>query len=113
MLSNKVRICAACFVALFFFLVGQRSATAQSWSNGYGYRRAITVDHTKVANSDQTNFPILISGTFSYLATIENGGDLTSANGYDIIFTSDAAGTTALSYEREFYSSVTGTAIFW
>src|SRR6266404_3620009 len=113
MISKRLRVLFACFVGLIFAFAVQERAVAQGWSNGYGYRRAITIDHTKVANSDQTNFSVLISGTFSYLATIENGGDLTSANGYDIIFTSDAAGTTPLSYERASYSSVTGAAIFW
>src|SRR5882724_4516578 len=88
-------------------------AQSQSWSNGYVFRRAITIDHTKVPNSDQTNFPILVSGTYSYLATVANGGNVTSANGYDIVFTSDAAGTTALAYERESYSSTTGAVLFW
>src|SRR6185503_17837001 len=37
--------------------------------NGYSYQRAITIDHTKVPNTDQTNFPMLISGVYSYLAT--------------------------------------------
>ena len=27
--------------------------------NGYAYRRAITIDHTKVPNTDQLNFPVL------------------------------------------------------
>ena len=59
------------------------------WPNGYSYRRTITIDHTKVPSTDQSNFPVLFSGTYSYLATTSNGGNVTSANGYDIIFTSD------------------------
>src|SRR5579859_3760294 len=90
-----------------------RPAMAQTWSNGYAYRRAITIDHTKVPNTDQSNFPILITGTYSYLATIPNGGDVTSSNGYDITFTSDAAGTTTLAFEREAYSAADGTVTFW
>src|ERR1700736_7070434 len=86
---------------------------AQSWSNGYVRRRTITIDHTKVPNTDQTNFPVLISGTYPYLATTANGGNVRSANGYDIIFTSDAAGTSNLTFERESYNPTTGTATFW
>src|SRR5260221_7780912 len=89
------------------------STDAQTWSNGYGYRRPITIDHTKVPNTDQSNFPVLISGIYSYLATISNGGNVTSNNGYDIIFTSDAAGTTVLPYERESYNYFTGSVLLW
>jgi RHS repeat-associated protein len=88
-------------------------APAQTWSNGYTGRRVITIDHTKVPNTDQSNFPLLVSGTYSDLATTSNGGNVTSATGYDIIFTSDAAGSTLLAFEREGYSSTTGSVNFW
>jgi hypothetical protein len=84
-----------------------------SWSNGYSYRRAITIDHTKIPNMDQTNFPVLVSGTYSYLANTGSGGYVSNSNGYDIIFTSDASGTSNLSYETEGYNSSTGAATFW
>ena len=38
------------------------------------YQRMIVIDHTKVPNTDQGDFPVLISGTYSYLATAGNGG---------------------------------------
>jgi len=79
----------------------------------YGYSRAITIAHTKVPNTDQTNFPLLISGTYSYLATAANGGKVQSANGYDIVFSSDAAGASLLSFEREKYVAATGEVDFW
>jgi hypothetical protein len=82
-------------------------------SNGYAYRRAVTIDHTKVPNTDQLNFPMLISGTYPYLATTSNGGNVTNANGYDIIFTSDASGNSPLAYERESYSVSNGVVNFW
>jgi hypothetical protein len=56
---------------------------------GYAYRRTITIDHTKVPNTNESNFPVLISGTYSYLATVSTGGNVQNANGYDVIFTSD------------------------
>jgi hypothetical protein len=62
--------------------------------------RSITIDHTKVLNSDQTDFAVLVSGIYPSLATTANGGHLQNGNGYDIIFTSDAAGQNVLSYER-------------
>src|ERR1700730_636615 len=101
------------FAFLLCLLASLPPVAAQSWSNGYVRRRTITIDHTKVPNTDQTNFPVLISGTYSYLATTSNGGNVTSANGYDIIFSSDSAGANTIAFERESYNPVTGAATFW
>ena len=87
--------------------------TVNTGSNGYSFNRAITISHAQVPNTDQTNFPLLVSGTYSYLATTANSGNVTSANGYDIIFTSDAAGTNALAFEQESYNGTTGAVNFW
>jgi RHS repeat-associated protein len=84
-----------------------------SWSNGYAFRRTVTVDHTKVPNTDQTNFPVLVSGAYSDMATVANGGNVTSANGFDIIFTSDAAGSNPLAFEQESYNPSTGAITYW
>ena len=51
--------------------------------NGYTYSRSITINHNKVPNTDQSNFPLLISGTYPYLATVANGGRVRNSNGYD------------------------------
>ena len=83
------------------------------WPNGYSYRRTITIDHTKVPNSDQANFPVLVSGTYAYLATTGNGGSVTNANGYDVIFTLDPAGSSVLPFERESYSASSGKVAYW
>jgi hypothetical protein len=101
------------FVSLVAFLGSSPKTSAQTWSNSYTFRRPITIDHTKVPNTDQTNFPVLLSGTYSYLATTANGGNVTNSSGFDIIFTSDSAGTLTLSYEREAYSATTGAATLW
>src|SRR5271169_789990 len=87
--------------------------TPASASNGYSYSRPITIDHTKVPHTDQANFPVLISGTYPYLASTSNGGNVTSANGYDILFTADAGGTTPLAFEQESYSPSTGAVTYW
>jgi Concanavalin A-like lectin/glucanases superfamily/IPT/TIG domain/Putative Ig domain len=84
-----------------------------TWSNGYIYRRTVTIDHSKVPNTDQSNFPVLISGTYPYLATTANGGNVQNANGYDIIFTSDPAGTAKLNHEVETYDGMTGRIVSW
>src|SRR5258706_14400600 len=79
----------------------------------YTFRNSITIDHTKCGSSDSTNFPMLFSGTYTYLKTVGNGGNVTNVNGYDIIFTSDIAGTTLLDFELVNYSASTGTVEFW
>jgi len=81
--------------------------------NGYTYSRSITIDHTKVPNSDQVNFPLLISGTYSYLATVANGGNVQNSNGYDIIFASDPGCTTKLNHEVESYNPTSGAVNYW
>jgi RHS repeat-associated protein len=85
----------------------------QCASNGYSYQRAITIDHTKVPNTDQVNFPFLFNTTDPTLATTTNSGHVTSPNGYDIIFTSDPAGQNILNYEMEEYNPTTGQVIAW
>ncbi len=79
----------------------------------YNYRRTLTIDHTKVGSGTQASFPVLVSGIYAYLATQANGGGVTNANGYDIIFTSDALGTTQLFHEIESYNATTGEIAFW
>src|SRR5258708_1915975 len=74
----------------------------------YSYERTITIDHTKVPTSDQTDFPVLVSGTYSYLGTVANGGKVQNANGYDIIFTIGPDGANKLDHEIESYDPATG-----
>jgi RHS repeat-associated protein len=82
-------------------------------STGYGYQRVIVIDHTKIPNTDQTNFPFLFNTTDPDLATTENGGQVTSPNGYDIIFSTDPNGLTKLDHELEEFNQVTGQVIAW
>jgi subtilase family serine protease len=91
-------------------------AGGSGFSNGYANMRPITISHLQVPNTNQTNFPVLISlpaNTYADLKTTSNGGSVTNANGYDILFTSDAGGTLPLAYERESYSGSTGAMIDW
>ena len=86
--------------------------TAAGGCAGYLYQRSVTIDRTKVPNTDQSNFPVLFSGTYSFLATVANGGKVTNASGFDIIVTSDSAGTTKLDHEIESYNA-SGAVTFW
>ncbi len=72
------------------------------WYNAnWTYRKKITIDHTKVPNISQSNFPVLVS--LSGLSNI-------NALGTDIRFTS-FNGTTELAREIESYSS--GALVSW
>lgn len=77
------------------------------------FSRTITIDHTKVPNTDQLNFPILVSIADPTLKTIANGGHVQNTNGYDILFYSDAAGTSPLFWEMESYDGLAGTVKAW
>ena len=87
--------------------------TTQCSSNGYDYKRSITIDHTKVPNTDQSNFPLFLNTTDPLLANTANGGHVNSANGYDILFASDAACMKKLNYEIETWNGVTGQLAAW
>jgi hypothetical protein len=85
----------------------------QCASSGYSYQRSIVIDHTKVPNTDQVDFPFLFNTTAPSLATIANSGHVSSPSGYDIIFSTDPAGLTKLDHELEQYNPVTGQVIAW
>jgi len=110
---TRWRIASVLTVFCFCILSWAAPASAQSWPNGYQYRRAVTISHTQVPNSDQSNFPVLISGTYSYLATTANGGQVTNANGYDILFAADSNGLSPLAFEQESYNPSTGAVVYW
>ncbi|HWB82616.1 MAG TPA: DUF2341 domain-containing protein [Bryobacteraceae bacterium] len=56
---------------------------------------------------------MLISGTYSYLATASNGGKVQSPNGYDIIFSSTCDPSTKLDHQVETYNAFDGTIRMW
>ncbi len=87
--------------------------TVSPTGSAFSYERAITINHTLVPNTDQSNFAVLISGTYPYLATVGNGGNVSNPNGYDVLFTADSAGTIPLAFERESYNPATGAVTFW
>lgn|SRR3990167_9775443 len=85
----------------------------------FAYKATITIDHTKVPNTNQTDFPVLVSGTYDGTGTepdlksAGNGGNVQNANGYDIYFYSDSALTTRIPAERESYDATTGVIVWW
>jgi RHS repeat-associated protein len=93
--------------------LGSNGVAFTANQNGYAFQRAVVINHNLVPNTDQANFPVLISGTFPDLATVANGGNVQSAQGYDIIFTSDSAGQNLLDHEIDTYNATTGAVNFW
>lgn len=77
------------------------------------YYRTLTVDHTKVPNTDQTDFPVLVALTHASFKTVGNGGKVEHASGYDIQFFSDINLTTLLNWEMVSFNAATGAVIAW
>jgi hypothetical protein len=78
----------------------------------YSWVKTIPLDHTKVT-ATLTNYPMLISGTYAQLKSTGNGGVVTSASGYDIVFTSDAGCTTIIPFDRDYWNGTSGAGSFW
>lgn len=74
------------------------------------FYRSVTFDQPA---SDLIDFPVLFSGTYSYLKTIANGGKVENSNGYDIRFYADSGLTSLLDFERVFWDGATGECEFW
>ena len=81
------------------------------YDSDYGYKKKITIDHTKVSG-DEINFPILISVTDANLADEANSGHVKNSSGYDIIFTNGDEDT-QLKHEIERYVNTDGILVFW
>jgi len=88
------------------------SGSATTSADNVIHRRQITINSGQVP-STQSNFPVLISGTYSYLAGVAYGGLVRTAAGLDIKFTSDSAGANLLAYEQVKYVSSTGEIKYW
>ncbi len=80
---------------------------------GYSFNRTITIDHTKVPNTDQTDFPVAVAGTLSYLADVGHGGKAQSSSGFDVGFFTTSACTTKMDWETELYTNTNGTVAYW
>jgi hypothetical protein len=84
----------------------------------YCYKRTITINSIgSYSGTDLASFPMYFNITGdAHLKTTANdatNGRVISNNGYDIIFTSDAAGNNLLNFEQESYDPVNGTLNYW
>ena len=77
------------------------------------YKRTLTIDKDKCGTENSSDFPVLFSGIYSYLATEANGGKVKNANGYDIAFFSDPDLTVLLDFERVSWDPSTGEVQFY
>lgn len=58
------------------------TVTPASWYNSsWAYRTRISIDHTKIPNTDQSYFPVLISRTDPNWKTTANGGHVGQSDG--------------------------------
>lgn len=86
--------------------VMSRSLDLNPFAQGWSERKSVIIDKSMVANSDQTDFPVVISMTDASLAANAQ------ADGDDIIFTL-VDGITRLSHEIDSYNSLTGELNVW
>jgi hypothetical protein len=69
----------------------------------------VTIDHTKVPNTDATNFQMLFRGYYSWMADTSNGGFAVVGNsGHDIRWFSNSSCSSALTFERVYWTNTTG-----
>ena len=85
----------------------------------FGFRKVVTVQPGQVAGGPHANFPLLVSLVDPNLATVPNAGNVTSSNGYDIVFrgedvtTCGGPATCRLEHEIERYEPTTGRLVAW
>ena len=80
--------------------------TFDPFSEGWNYRKKITVDHTKV-NGDQSEFPVVLDVTDPDLVT------KAQSDGDDIVFMNATGEAMRLKHEIELYSISTGHLVAW
>jgi len=90
--------------AAYVFTTEDLPAQVPWWNQAWPYRKAITIDHNKVA-ADLASVPILVDTTDSDLI------GKTQPDGKDIVFT-DVNGT-KLNHEIESYDNNTGHLVAW
>lgn len=84
-------------------------AIAPTGMTSGAYCVPLTVAHGQVPNTDQANFPLLVRGTYPWMADIANGGFARTGNsGKDIRFYANSGCTTGLNFQRIFWTNTTG-----
>ncbi len=106
-MKKLVYIISPILIIALLFLVNPIKTHA-----AFSYSRSITVNGGQVP-STQTNFPMLVSGTYTYLKTVGNGGKVQNANGYDVgFYTGSDCSTGKMAWETERYIATTGEVVY-
>lgn len=80
---------------------------------GYQYGKVISINSAVVTGTNNlSDFPFLFKVTDPDLRSVSNGGNVSSVNGYDIIFT-DVTCASTLKHDLEKYNPVTGELTCW
>ena len=93
------------------FLLSVRWSIAQP--SGYSQSAVLWINHTKVSNTDQPNFPVLIATQADSMKGSAGGGCMQSPNAYDIVFSSDNAGANLLPYQRLRHDLNLGRVVYY
>jgi hypothetical protein len=112
-----LRLVFTCILSLFLFV----AASAQSWMNGYNYRKKITIDKSKVAASvlsaykDLVDFPVLIELEDDDLKHASGycGNKIQNMEGKDISFALSTDPAVPLSFQLEAYNPASGKITCW
>lgn len=112
-----LRLVFTCILSLFLFA----AVSAQSWMNGYNYRKKITIDKSKVSADasppyvDLADFPVLIELEDDDLKHVIGhcGNKIQNMEGKDISFALSTDPSVALSFQLEHYNAASGKITCW
>jgi gliding motility-associated-like protein len=106
-LKSLVKILSLFVFSLF---IGHNSSAQLA---GYIYYKPVTINSSLVQGlGDHIDFPIMISETDAQMAYSSFGGEMESANGWDIKFSLND-GLTELEHQLESYNPMTGAFTAW
>jgi hypothetical protein len=98
----------------FMTLIDTSPSTVSGVTPGSGnYCLPVTIDHTKVPNTNQTNYPLYIHGFYTFMKSQANGGNVANVNGYDIGIFSDATCLTRKAHTLGFWDGNLGEVELW
>jgi hypothetical protein len=74
----------------------------------------VVIDHTKVPNTDQTNFQFTVGGVYPWMRDVANSGYVNTAAGQNnIVWYSNSTCTTVIPFEIESWINTTGQFQSW
>lgn len=104
-LKAKQFVFLTVLLPLSLSLLGQSSGVC-----GFDYRKEITIQGSQITGGPHTDFPILINHMDATNLTTA-AGRVTSANGFDIVFSDDNGNL--LDFQLESYNGTTGQIVAW